>query len=130
MTDRSETEAFIKKFYAARIDGDMETLAKSFAGDARFQISGSPAASMLATFIEGHDGVMGLIQTIVDSFALEDFKILDLLIDGDKVAVRWRATVNQVTSGETYETELADFIEMKDGKVVSFTEFLDTALAG
>ena len=60
----------------------------------------------------------------------EDFTILDLLIDRATVAVRWKATVNVVTSGQTYETELADFIEMKDGKIVSFVEFLDTALAG
>ena len=128
--DRSETEAFIKRLYAARVDGDMETLAQAFAENARFQIAGSPEASMLATFIEGHEGVMGLIQTIVDSFALDDFTILDMLIDGNKVAVRWRATVHLAASGQTYETELADFLEIKDGKVVTFIEFLDTALAG
>lgn len=128
--DESETEAFIKTLYAARVDGDMDGLGAAFADDARFQIAGSPEASMLATFVEGRDGVMGLIQTMVDSFALEDFAILDLLVDGNKAAVRWRATIHQVTSGETYETELADFIEIKDGKIVSFVEFLDTALAG
>lgn len=128
--DRSETEAFIKTFYEARVEGDMDRLAEAFADDARFQIAGSPEASMLATSIEGHDGVMGLIQTIVDSFALEDFTILDLMIDGNKAAVRWRATINNVTSGDTYTTELADFIEFRDGKVAVFTEFLDTALAG
>jgi ketosteroid isomerase-like protein len=128
--DRSETEAFVRKFYAARVDGDMETLADSFAGNARFQVAGSPETSMLATFIEGHEGVMALIQTIVDSFALEDFTILDLVIDGGKVAVRWRASVTRPDTGESFTTELADFLEIEDGKVVSFTEFLDTALAG
>ena len=128
--DRSETEAFIKTLYAARVEGDMDALAEAFAEDARFQIAGSPEASMLATFIEGREGVLGLIQTIVDSFVLEDFAVLDLLIDGNKAAVRWRATVQNVSSGDTYTTELADFIEFRHGKVVSFTEFLDTALAG
>ena len=128
--DRSETEAFIKTLYAARVEGDMDALAEAFAEHARFQIAGSPEASMLATFIEGREGVLGLIQTIVDSFVLEDFTVLDLLIDGNKAAVRWRATVQNVSSGDTYTTELADFIEFRDGKVVSFTEFLDTALAG
>jgi ketosteroid isomerase-like protein len=128
--DRSETEAFVRKFYAARVEGDMETLADAFAGNARFQVAGSPEFSMLATFIEGHEGVMALIQTIVDSFALEDFTMLDLLIDGGKVAVRWRASVTRPDTGESFTTELADFLEIENGKVVSFTEFLDTALAG
>ena len=130
MTDRGKIETFIRKFYAARVEGDMETLGKAFAENAKFQVAGSPEFSMLATFTEGHDGVMGLLQTMVDSLALEDFTIVDLLIDGDKAAVRWRATVHLVTSGQTLSTELADFIEIADGKVVSFTEFLDTALAG
>ena len=128
--DRSEAEAFIKTFYAARVEGDMEALAAAFAEDARFQIAGSPEVSMLATFIEGHEGVMSLMQTVVDSLAIEDFAIVDLLIDGPKIAVRWRANVQLVTTGETYETELADFIELNDGKIVTYTEFLDTALAG
>jgi ketosteroid isomerase-like protein len=128
--DRSEIEAFIKKFYAARVEGDLEALGRAFAADAKFQVAGSPEVSMLATAVEGHDDVMSLVRTMVDSFSLEDFRILDLLIDGGKVAVRWRASIHQVGSGETHETELADFIEVRDGKVASFIEFLDTALAG
>jgi ketosteroid isomerase-like protein len=50
--------------------------------------------------------------------------------DGSKAAIRWRATVHLVTSGQSYTTELADFLELEDGKLVSCTEFLDTALAG
>lgn len=128
--NRDEIEAFVLGIYDARVEGDMEALSKAFADDAKFQIAGSPEVSMLATSIEGHEGVMSLIQTIVDSFALEDFTILDLVMEGGKVAVRWRATVHLLSSGDTYTTELADFIEIKDGKVASFTEFLDTALAG
>jgi len=130
MTDRSEIEAFVKKLYAARVNGDMDALSGAFAEHAKFQIAGSPEVSMLATLAEGHDGVMSLMQTIADSLAFEDFAMLDLVIDGNKAAVRWRATVHQVASGQTFTTELADFIVIEDGKVVSFIEFLDTALAG
>jgi ketosteroid isomerase-like protein len=128
--DRSETEALIRKLYAARIEGDMPTLAGLFAETAKFQIAGSPEFSVLATLADGHDGVMRVLQTMADSLALEDFTVLDLLVDGPKVAVRWRATVRLLTSGQSYTTELADFIELADGKVLAFTEFLDTALAG
>jgi len=128
--DRSEIEAFVKRLYAARVDGDVQALGQAFADNATFHIAGSPENSILATFAEGHGEVMGLIQTMVDTFGLEDFTILELLIDGDKAAVRWRATVNQFGAGRSFETELADFIEIENGKVVSFVEFLDTAAAG
>ena len=128
--NRDETEGFIRKLYAARVGADMEALSQAFADDAKFQNAGSPEHSMLAALAEGHESVMALIQTVVDSFELENFTILDLVIEGNKVAVRWRATVHRIGAGETFETEVADFIEIRDGKVASFIEFLDTALAG
>jgi ketosteroid isomerase-like protein len=128
--NRDGIEAFVLGLYNARVTGDMDVLAGIFAGDATFQIAGSPGHSLLATVAEGHEGVMALLQTIVDTLELENLTILDLLVEDNKVAVRWRATVHQVTSGEIHTSELADFIEIRNGKVVSFIEFLDTALAG
>jgi ketosteroid isomerase-like protein len=129
MADRSEIEALVKRLYAARVEGDMDALGQAFAENARFQVAGSPEASMLATHAEGHDGVIALLQTMTDTFALEDFAILDLLIDGGRAAVRWRATVLVAASGDTHATEVADFLTVENGRVVSLVEFLDTALA-
>jgi ketosteroid isomerase-like protein len=127
--DRSEIEAFVRRLYAARVDGDMDALSQAFAENAKFQVAGSPEYSMLASLAEGHETVMSLMRTIVDTFSLSDVAILDLLVDGNKAAVRWRATVNVMTTGQTITTQIAAFIEIADGKVVSLIEFVDTALA-
>jgi len=127
--DRSEIEAFVRKLYAARVDGDMDALSRAFAENAVFQIAGSPEYSMLASLAEGQETVMSLMRTIVDMFSLSDVAILDLLVDDNKAAVRWRATVHVMTTGQTVTTEIAAFIEIADGKVVSLIEFVDTALA-
>jgi ketosteroid isomerase-like protein len=127
--DRTEIEAFVRKLYAARVDGDIDALSQLFAEDAVFQIAGSPEYSMLASLAEGHGTVMSLMRTIVDTFSLSDVAILDLLVDGNKAAVRWRATVHVMTTGQTVTTEIAAFIEIVGGKVVSLIEFVDTALA-
>lgn len=126
---RSEIEAIVKTLYDARVDGDIDALSQLFAENAKFQIAGSPEYSMLASLAEGHETVMSLMRTITDTFALSDVAILDLLIDGDKAAVRWRATVQVMTTDQTVTTELAAFIKIADGKVVSLIEFVDTALA-
>jgi len=127
--DRTEIDAFVRKLYAARVDGDIDALSQLFAEDAVFQIAGSPEYSMLASLAEGHETVMSLMRTIVDTFSLSDVAILDLLVDGNKAAVRWRATVHVMTTGQTVTTEIAAFIEIVGGKVVSLIEFVDTALA-
>ncbi|ODR98760.1 hypothetical protein AUC68_06000 [Methyloceanibacter methanicus] len=128
--DSSEFEAFLKSFYAARIQGEVEALGAMFADDAQFRIVGSPEFSMLATSVQGREGITGLFGTIADSFGLDEFAIEDLLMDGNKAAVRWSARVQNITSGDTFTTELADFIEIDGGKIISLSEFLDTALAG
>jgi ketosteroid isomerase-like protein len=128
--NRDEIEAFVLKIYEARVEGDMGTLSEVIADDAKFQIAGSPETSILATMAEGHDEIMGLMQTITDTLALENLAILDLLVDGNKAAVRWRTKITRADTSDTFTTELADFIEIRDSKVVFFTEFLDTALAG
>ena len=52
-----------------------------------------------------------------------------MLIDGPSAAVRWQATFHYTKTGRMFLTELADFITVANGKVVSIFEFLDTALA-
>lgn len=128
--DSSEFEAFLKNFYAARIEGEVAAIGAMFADDARFRIVGSPEFSMLATQVQGREGIMSLFQTISDSFGLDAFSMEDLLMDGNKAAVRWSARVQNITSGDSFTTELADFIEIDGGKIISLSEFLDTALAG
>jgi ketosteroid isomerase-like protein len=127
--DRSEIEGLVKKLYAARVDGDIDALSQLFAENATFQIAGSPEYSMLASLAEGYETVISLMRTITDTFSLSDVAILDLLVDGNKAAVRWRATVHVMTTGQTVTTDIAAFIEVADGKVVSLIEFVDTALA-
>ncbi|MEM7398588.1 MAG: nuclear transport factor 2 family protein [Pseudomonadota bacterium] len=126
----SEFEAFLKSFYAARIEGEVEAAGAMFADDASFRIVGSPEFSMLATSVQGRDGITGLFRTISDSFGLDEFSMEELLMDGNKAAVRWSARVQNITSGESFTTELADFIETDGEKIISLSEFLDTALAG
>lgn len=128
--DSSEFEAFLKSFYAARIEGEVEALGGMFAEDAYFRIVGSPEFSMLATSVQGRKGITGLFRTISDSFALDTFSIEDLLMDRNKAAVRWSARVQNITSGDSFTTELADFIQIDGRKIISLSEFLDTALAG
>jgi ketosteroid isomerase-like protein len=69
------------------------------------------------------------MQGMITNFEVSDFTILEMLIDGPSAAVRWQATFMYTKTGRMFATELADFITVADGKVVSFIEFLDTALA-
>jgi ketosteroid isomerase-like protein len=129
MSDRQAVEDLLEELYAARVGGDLEVIGKLFAEDASFEIAGSNETSPMATLIKGSGRIMRLMQGMISAFELSDFTVVEMLIDGDQAAVRWRATIYHTKSRQVFTTELADFITIANGKVVSFIEFFDTALA-
>jgi len=52
-----------------------------------------------------------------------------ILVEGDKAVVHWRGKIRSTVTGEIVDTELVDLFEFKDGRISSFVEFCDTALA-
>ena len=129
MTDRQAIENLLEELYAARVRGDLETITRLFAANSTFQVAGTDDASPMPTLVKGNAGITSLMQGMITNFEVSDFTILEMLIDGPSAAVRWQATFMYTKTGRMFATELADFITVADGKVVSFIEFLDTALA-
>jgi ketosteroid isomerase-like protein len=129
MTDRQAIENLLEELYAARVRGDLETVTRLFAANATFQVAGTGDASPMPTLVKGNAGITTLMQSMITNFEVSDFTIIEMLIDGPTAAVRWQATFMYTKTGRMFATELADFITVAGGKVVSFIEFLDTALA-
>lgn len=129
MSDRQAIEGLLEELYAARVRGDIEAIGKLFAEDASFEIAGSDEASPMPTLIKGNAKITKLVQGMISAFELSDFTLIEMLIDGDQAAVRWRATIYHTKSRQMFTTELADFITVAGGKITSFIEFHDTALA-
>lgn len=129
MTDRQAVENLLEELYAARVRGDLDAVARLFAANATFQVAGTDDASPLPTLVKGNAGIKSLMQGMIANFEVSDFTVLEMLIDGPSAAVRWQATFMYTKTGRMFTTELADFITVAGGQVVSFIEFLDTALA-
>jgi ketosteroid isomerase-like protein len=129
MTDRSEIETLVRGLCAARVAGDMDVLRRGYADHATFRIVGSLAWGALTAPLSGHAKIMARFESMIANFALSDFAILDLFVDGNKAAVRWRATVHRAETKDESTTEIAQFLDVENGQVISLVEFLDTALA-
>jgi ketosteroid isomerase-like protein len=124
-----EIEALVKGLCAARVAGDMDTLRRGYADHATFRIAGSPAWGALTAPLTGHANIMARFESMIARFAVSDFVILDLFVAGNKAAIRWRATMRRADTKEESTTEIAQFLEVENGQVISLVEFLDTALA-
>jgi ketosteroid isomerase-like protein len=128
MTSREDIERALRDVYAARQRGDLDAIGRIFAPHARFQMAGSNA-SPVAVRAEGAEQYRPLLAGMMKTFEVLDHQIVSMLIDGSKAAVQWRARLRSTITGETVETDLFDLIEMEDGRIRSFFEFCDTALA-
>jgi ketosteroid isomerase-like protein len=129
MTERQAIEDLLDELYAARVRGDLDAVVNLFAANATFQVAGTDEASAMPTLVKGNAGIRDLMRGMLANFEVSDFTVLEMLIDGPSAAVRWQATFMYTKTGRMFATELADFITGVNGKVVSFIEFLDTALA-
>jgi ketosteroid isomerase-like protein len=123
MSSREDIERTLRDAYAARQRGDLDALGELFAPRARF-LAGS-SASPIAALVEGAEQYRPLLAGMIKTFEV----LVSTLIDGSKAAVQWRAKMRSAVTGETVETDLFDLIEMEDGRIKSFFEFCDTALA-
>jgi ketosteroid isomerase-like protein len=129
MSDRSEIERVLKDAYAARKRGDIDAILRVFSPDVHFQLAGSTAASPIPLQIAGAAQFRSVLEGLIRTFEWVDQRILCMLIDGQRAAVHWRGKIRSTATGETVDTELVDIVELKDGRIVSFVEFCDTALA-
>ena len=129
MSDRSGVEKVLRDAYEARVRGDIDTLGRIFADNARFEVAGSSQVSAIPARVEGPAQIQPLLGQMIKTFQLSDLRILSMVIEGSKAAVHWRAKVRSSVTGEIADTQLFDLIEVRDGRIVSFVEFCDTALA-
>jgi ketosteroid isomerase-like protein len=124
MTERLETERLLLALYAARVRGDLAAVCGTFADDANFQVAGaSSSATPIAMRAIGVSEFRPLLAIMIKSFKLSEQTILAMLIDGAKAAVHWRAKIHSRITGTTVLTELVDVVEIKDGRIASYTEF-------
>jgi ketosteroid isomerase-like protein len=122
MPSREEIQGLVEKAYVARKKGDVSQLLPLFTETGRFKAVGAEAARGYA---EQGPALEGLIK----AFELLDYKIHSMVIEGSKAAVHWQGKFRSTATGKVVETDLLDLIEVKDGRIASFDNFFDTALA-
>ena len=129
MSDRESMLQAIRDGYAARVRGDLDGVMQVFAEDASFRLNAAPPQVHLAHFAQDRDALRTSLAQLIDTFSFSDLQILDSIVEGSKVAVRLSFTVKAKPTGNVSRMEVFDLFEFKDGKIVSMTQFFDTAAA-
>jgi ketosteroid isomerase-like protein len=125
--DRETAAARIRAFYADRIQFGAPAVEMHFSEDGELRIIGDPVTIPFARRHSGREEVAALISSIDMEFAIEAFEIVDLLVDGDRAAVRWVASARHRGTGARINVEALNHVLLRDGRIHSITEFFDTA---
>jgi ketosteroid isomerase-like protein len=123
MTEREQIDGLLRGLYAARLRGDLDGMCKAFTDDAVFQIAGAGQVSAVSNRAVGVGEIRPLLAVMIKTFKLRDQVIQDILIDGLKAAVHWRAGVHSRITGTMALTEFVALVDIRDGRIASYLEF-------
>ena len=122
-------EKLVREAYAARKRGDFDAMAEMCAPRASLRLAGAPEHSPVAGTTRGRAALRERFAALAQ-FAFANQKMLSMIADGDRAAVHWRAKVTYKPTGKSAVTEFCDLWTVKNGKITSITQFIDTALVG
>ncbi|HMQ03716.1 MAG TPA: nuclear transport factor 2 family protein [Pyrinomonadaceae bacterium] len=118
----------VKEGYDKFAKGDISGLLSLMADSIRWstpEIEGTT----LGGIRNGHEGVGEFFRILDETETVTKFEPREFIGEGDRVAVigTYGATVKE--TGRSYEVEWAQFFTVRDGKIASFDEYLDSAIA-
>ena len=123
-----ETAHLIRRTYEAYGRGDLQTVFAGLAEDIEWRSQGTDDSLPWAGRFAGHDQVGQFFARVAEAVTVETFEVLDVIVEGDRAAVVARITARLRTNGRSLTAEKADILQVRDGKIVRFTEYYDTGL--
>ena len=125
MTTEENTE-IVKRAYAAFKNGDMDALMRTYADDISWEFYG-PSTIPTAGMRKGLAGVREFFAAVDSAMAAQSFEPREFIAQGDQVVVLGDYSWKVKAPGRTFSSNWAHVATLKDGKVVRFREYTDTA---
>lgn len=125
MNDKSNTQ-IIKEFYGKIESGDITGLLELFSEDIHLKIpkvNGSP----LPAELRGREKVHEFFGMLGKTYEFSVFERREFIAGGDKVAVLGHSVGKNLLTGRNFETEWVNVFTLKDGKIIRWLDFFDTA---
>lgn len=107
--------------------GDGSDFARYFTEDCRFVIVGNAAINAESGLRLGRDGVISAIDAFALSYTFSDALIEDILVEGDRGAVLWHATVRATPTGRVETFQVFDHLRFREGLIAELACHYDSA---
>jgi uncharacterized protein len=128
MPTTHDSKAVLERYVAAVQAGDEAAIRDAFAEDATWRLDGELPIS--GTW-EGREAILGDFLATAMSFyepGSVRLEITSLIADGERVAMEWTSRARN-TRGEPYENHCIGVFTVRDGRIASVHEYMDTLYA-
>lgn len=125
--ERSTTRQVVDDYIAARIALDYREIAKLLHPDARFVMPANTGHSLFSGECCGRELICELFRQSDALLEFYDAQILDVLIDGNKAAVRWFTMQRNRGAGDPLPVSGCAFITQVGGLITEYVHYVDTA---
>ncbi len=124
-----ENVKIVQEAYAAFEQGDVERLVGMFAEEADWFVPGPTDVIPSAGTRHGREQIAQFFSALHESENIEEF-VPKFFVAQDERVITFGRTLSRVRATKrTYETEWTHVFTFRDGKIVTFREFYDTAAA-
>jgi ketosteroid isomerase-like protein len=121
-----DVRAFILKAYSTF--DNPEKFIELFNDDAVVHVLGDPADRPYAGVHQGLEEISWLLRMFTTEIHRDKQTIMNVVIDGDRFAVRRRVEFRHRGTNDRVKTDIAWLVRLRDGKIADAYEFADTAL--
>jgi ketosteroid isomerase-like protein len=97
-----------------------------FHADAIWHVIGRIRDYSFSGQYRGHQEILALMHRIDGEVVLSDHKILNIVVEGDNIALRRSASVRHHGTAATDKLLIGNFARFRDGKIAEAYEYLDT----
>jgi ketosteroid isomerase-like protein len=118
---------FVQSLYAAFGAGDIKAIIKASSADVVWEIVGRASDFPAFGRRTGLEGVAEFFQVFYANEQIESFTPQAFHVSGDKVIVEGHAASVLNGSGRRVESDWLHIFTIRDGQLIGFKEFYDTA---
>jgi len=124
MTPRETVEAA----YTAYANRDLDAMLDRFDEDLKVVVHPDNPSTKLCGIFDGRAAFADHLAELARDWDFHAYEPLEILVDGDRVATRVRLELSDRRTGQRFVTEIADFMTVRNGRIVALQEFRDTAV--
>ncbi|MEI2299863.1 nuclear transport factor 2 family protein [Ensifer sp. MJa1] len=126
MPRSSELKRAVQALYRARIANDIDTIMAQLDPEFSFRIAASGRLGAIAMAVNTPESVRSTFLDLMDSWDLSGMKTIGTYVDGETIVTHRSGTIRFIPSDTEAETEFIDKFTFRNGRIIDFTEFVDT----